>query len=239
MSDGEHSDAVADDPVAPSPVRGERGLLAEIAVIVVGVLIALTADQGVQWLNWRSQVSDARQALRGELGHNLVAIRKRMALAPCIDRRIAELDAALSELQNGTSARLAGRIGRPLSTNMQDTVWDVMKSGDVAAQLPLDERLRYAQLYAGLQTLANIQVRERDIWAELQEFQGVQAPDAAARMRLRGLISRARWVNAAIGVTARDALSRMDEVGATPQRPTPIDVPRLEGLCQPLRANPA
>lgn len=225
-------------PLAPDPpaaTRGKRPLIAEIGIIVIGVLIALLAEQGVQWLNWRSQVSDARAALRGELGHNVVAIRKRLTLGRCIERRIGELETALAGWQSGTATRLGGRIGRPLSTNMQETVWAVMTSGEVAAQLPLDERLSYAQLYAGLQTLTNILVRERDIWAELQEFQDSGAPDPAARMRLRRLISQARWIDAAIGVTGRDALARMERIGATPQQFTPVDQARLEGLCDPLR----
>src|SRR3954464_2108182 len=42
----------------PKPVHNWREFLAEIGVVVIGVCIALAAEQTVEWLHWRTQVAE-------------------------------------------------------------------------------------------------------------------------------------------------------------------------------------
>jgi hypothetical protein len=44
----------------PKPWRGWREFLKEYAIIVVGVLTALAAEQGAEWHHWNHQVEVAR-----------------------------------------------------------------------------------------------------------------------------------------------------------------------------------
>ena len=46
----------------PGPIQNWRDLLKEVGVIVLGVSIALGAEQAVEWLHWRSEVTAARAA---------------------------------------------------------------------------------------------------------------------------------------------------------------------------------
>ena len=56
----------------PKPWHGLREFLKEYAIIVVGkVLTALAAEQAVEWLHTRTEVAEAREALRHELGANV------------------------------------------------------------------------------------------------------------------------------------------------------------------------
>ena len=49
----------------PKPLHGWREFLGEVGIIVVGVLIALGAEQVVETLHWRSAVASERDAPPG------------------------------------------------------------------------------------------------------------------------------------------------------------------------------
>ena len=42
----------------PKAIRNWREMLTEVGTIVLGVSIALAAEQGVEYIHWRNQVSD-------------------------------------------------------------------------------------------------------------------------------------------------------------------------------------
>ena len=51
----------------PKPVRTWRELLGEIGIIVIGVLIALGAEQAIEAIHERSEAAQLRSALKAEL----------------------------------------------------------------------------------------------------------------------------------------------------------------------------
>ena len=66
----------------PKPVRSWRELLTEIGIIVLSVCIARAAEQAVEWVHWRSQVTDARTVIATELAGNVRRGRVRSVLEP-------------------------------------------------------------------------------------------------------------------------------------------------------------
>jgi hypothetical protein len=57
----------------PEPLHGWRAFAGEVGIIVVGVLIALGAEQVVQSFTWHRDVRDFRAAVDTELDFNLAA----------------------------------------------------------------------------------------------------------------------------------------------------------------------
>jgi hypothetical protein len=55
----------------PKPLHGWREFAGEVGNIVVGVLIALGAEQVVQELHWHNAVSTQREALHAEIRGDL------------------------------------------------------------------------------------------------------------------------------------------------------------------------
>src|SRR5689334_672839 len=81
----------------PKPLHGWRAFAGEVGIIVIGVLIALGADQAVERWQWRAQAEEARTALRNEIGQdNLPQAYARLALAPCLLGKLDQLDAAFA-----------------------------------------------------------------------------------------------------------------------------------------------
>ena len=54
----------------PKAVHGWRELLTEIGIIVIGVLIALAAEQVVEWGRWREKIEVGRDAIHNEIATN-------------------------------------------------------------------------------------------------------------------------------------------------------------------------
>ena len=76
----------------PKPWHGVREFLKEYVIIVVGVLTALAAEQAVQWLHWQGKVRAANEQINLELSRANADAQERIALAPCVYRRIDQLE---------------------------------------------------------------------------------------------------------------------------------------------------
>ena len=75
----------------PKPVHGWRELLSEIVVIVIGVSIALGAEQLVETLHWREQVQSAHKALAADMSSVLGMAAERQGFSSCLDEHLNHL----------------------------------------------------------------------------------------------------------------------------------------------------
>lgn len=90
----------------PSPLNGWRVFWGEVGIIVLGVLLALGAQQVVEALSWRGQVRDFRAAVDRELGENLSIYEIRLRQNDCVSRRLAEVERLLAIPDGQTPGRL-------------------------------------------------------------------------------------------------------------------------------------
>ena len=98
----------------PKPVHGLRDFLKEVGIIVLGVSIALAAEQAVE--NWRQhrQYAEARRAMYAELSANLTNIRQRRKNIVCTVQRMHDIDVILDRAQSGQPVE--AWIGRRFDT---------------------------------------------------------------------------------------------------------------------------
>lgn len=80
----------------PEPPHGWRGLFWEVAVVVVGVLLALGAQQVADTLYWRSQAANAKQNIEAELLEHERDGYERRAVLPCLKNQLVLLSKRLS-----------------------------------------------------------------------------------------------------------------------------------------------
>src|SRR6185437_6611981 len=94
----------------PKPWHGLREFLKEYAIIVVGVLTALAAEQGVEWL----RAQEAMDALRGGIRRELILDRAHWEAVRAQDACVAQrLDAILAWATSSPPQALATRIKMP------------------------------------------------------------------------------------------------------------------------------
>lgn len=175
--------------------RGWRWFLAEYAVVFAGVLTALGAEQLVSNLNQQAEIREARRALDAELAWNLTALQLRNEQAPCVDRRLDELDRWTDGWRTGGSGPLAGAVGRPVGLSFRTAVWGA--AADVVAHMRFEEKVTYAQIYDDLANSQALRDREGDLWLSLGELQwsGVATPERQGRVKAD--IDALRRLNAA------------------------------------------
>lgn len=148
----------------PKPVHSWREFMSEILVIVVGISIALSGEQTLEWFHWQHEVAETRAALRNEIGRDLDSLNFIIAEEPCIDRRLAEAGSALGV---PGAPPLKRPLGQPQFPNMPTAAWDVARASGVVSHLPEEEALHYRAIYTELDwTKARIDEQRSD-WATL------------------------------------------------------------------------
>ncbi|WP_304170484.1 hypothetical protein [Phenylobacterium aquaticum] len=148
----------------PKPVHSWREFASEILVIVVGITIALSGEQTLEWLHWRHEVAETRAALRKEVGIDLDSLDFIISEEPCIDRRLAEVGSALGV---PGAPPLKRPLGQPQFPNMPSAAWDVARASGVVSHLPQEEASHYRSIYTELEwTKARIDEQRSD-WATL------------------------------------------------------------------------
>src|ERR1700739_4565204 len=76
----------------PKPLHGWREFAGEVGIIVLGVLIALSADAAVEDWQWRHKVELVRKSLMGELGNDRGRWEVDLATSRCAMGDLDRLD---------------------------------------------------------------------------------------------------------------------------------------------------
>lgn len=153
------------------PIHGWREFVGEVGIIVLGVLIALAAEQTVQGLEWAHKVRLATEAMRSELGDDDgPQIYQRAMMHPCLYARLNALRAAVEggaprpevvrladsyrvEFLTFDSLAQANAVASGVTAHMRPETLDALNS--VYALMPLLDRThgREAQDIARLRAL--------------------------------------------------------------------------------------
>ncbi len=220
----------------PKPLHGWREFAGEVGIIVLGVLIALSAEQAVEMLHWRNEVADARRALDQEVAYNIGAIAKRQQEAPCIDRRLQEIRALLTGNTHGTVSRPRAPLGQPQLWRPRTNAWQAAMAGQAAERMPLPTRVGYAELYDGFQWYAQKAADETDAWSVLGELDdpGSLSPEDLAAVRLAR--SRAQVAADKMNANLPRIVAAAAKFGVKPEAvvETPLTASAIRALCRPL-----
>ena len=209
---------------------------AEMLIVAAGVALGLWATQWAESRQVQAQVNDAYYVLADELGDNLWAMRFRQAVAPCVQRRIADLRRWNEQQSRGAANPLPADIGTPGSLTILDSVWDVSKSGQVVAKMPLETRRRYAAVYDLFENVASFQRLERDVWFQIGDFGGLSRISPPEQARLNGLLLRATAFDQSIGAFVPGILSDLARLKVElPNEPLDVAALRKRNICKPLK----
>ena len=221
----------------PKPLHGWREFAGEVGIIVIGVLIALGAEQVVETIHGDAQVRLFRGAVNDELAYDLGSYKQRLMLGPCVRARLAELDHVIASDRAGKPRLMEGLSHWPVSFSLRTSVW-TGRTADVEARMPLQTRLAYAQIYDDLANYEVHRVDERNAWMELGAFDGARELSSTDLMRLRGLVSKLRWIDGIILANWPEEAERGQTLGIYPMRDR-RDPPLDRRVCSsflPLRA---
>ena len=151
----------------PKPLHGWREFAGEVGIIVVGVLIALGAEQIVESIHWDHEVEAERASLLQEAKDSLDGVAVRQRQQPCVDRRLAEIRMALERHRRGEAVRLSGRIGYPVVQWATRGSWPIALSGQALSHMKHDDKIAFSDLFGAFDFWDGLREQERQTWYRL------------------------------------------------------------------------
>jgi hypothetical protein len=153
----------------PKPLHGWREFAGEVGIIVLGVLIALSAEQVVE--SWHSQreIHETSEALNSELGRDLGAFNWRWNQRPCLRPRVVEIDRWARSMGGPQPLKLRKEVTEPSFFAIHTAVWKAT-SGEVSARMPVETKLGYADMYDAVGVFDEIQRDEAKAWTVIESY---------------------------------------------------------------------
>jgi hypothetical protein len=191
----------------PKPLHGWRAFAGEVAIIVLGVLIALGAEQVVETIHWRQRLHDSDRALELELGESVGQAIVRVRENSCVEQRLDWLAVAVDQAAASKHLPPIGRVPPPIYFTWPSGAWQSMVSGDIANHEDREKLQALSGAYDYIADINQLQRREIDVWTNVYQLVGpgrdFSDTDAASA---RAAISDARSVNRMIVVAAARAV---------------------------------
>ena len=153
---------------ALKPLAGWRHFAGEVGVIVLGVLLALGAQQAVEQWQLGKDVSAFRETIDREIGFNLYTQDVRYVQIDCDQRRVAQVRDWLEKSRSGAPMPpIYPR--RTIGSAPYRGVWN-SRDADTYRQLPAEVRQKYAMFYDGDDNLQESRITQNNFWQELRRF---------------------------------------------------------------------
>jgi hypothetical protein len=180
----------------PKPPDGWNRVAWDLAIVTVGVLIALAAQQAVDAWEWRQRVQIVRQSLMGELANDRARWDYDLAGAKCALSEIGQIDSG-ARGEATISAPSFPFIRSSQIMTMHTTNWTVAAGGEALDHFPVREQLAFAGLYAGISNRQVSIAQASDAMDRVQTLMPL-ASDPNARRELRETLGDLRTAAASI-----------------------------------------
>ena len=134
----------------PKPLHGWREFAGEVGIIVIGVLIALGAEQVVDDWQWHRKVAAVRKALISELRNDRARWEFDVQDSRCA---IRQLDSLNAWARGGATGKEPAHNAVGATSNfflMHSASWALASSSQTLDHFPLDQQLAFATLYDGM-----------------------------------------------------------------------------------------
>lgn len=197
----------------PKPIHGWRQFFNEVAVIAVGIAIALGGEEVVTTWNEHRYANKSFEAIKDEVEVNLGRMQSRITTADCIDRRLDEI-AAYVEHPEGK--KRPSWVGRPQVWAMQTSAVGAARSYGSLTVLPREEQMTISTVYSTMDQFADIEKDEQWAWAELRSITEDREITDSDKSSLRQALQRARYSAWLLRTTAEQAIQEARAIGVRP-----------------------
>jgi hypothetical protein len=217
----------------PKPLNDWREFVGEVAIIVIGVLIALSAEELVSRVHERGLGTETRASLQDEISQNLGRLANRQSKAGCLHRRLSEVGALLSTARAGEPIAEVHWIGRPPISAVQNARWQAALNGGRVALLRNEEQSDFADMYTSLERFQEAEQLEQQAWAKLRGIAGLMELAPARDAALSDALQEARYYAWWLGLMAEEAQAVGEQLGV---RASGV-APTRSSLCIPMNTS--
>lgn len=209
----------------PKALHGWHDFAKEVGIIVLGVLIALSAEQLVQVWHWHEVAKETRKALTNEIEYSALFSIERVAVQQCLRDRIVHLATKLNSGSPNWTAdpMVLGHPRRPIGVPGIDPSvplvyrtphrpwlgdeWETAKSTGVLNHIDREDVRNFEFIYRSINELRSLQDQETSIIPELSYLSFRQNLQPRSRMQALATLSRLDEVNSLQGIMAQQILS--------------------------------
>lgn len=157
----------------PKPLHGWKAFFNEIAVIAIGILIALGLEAVAEWAHWQHKAGDGRERLRMELDANFGFAAEQATVTPCI---LAQLDRLRDHLAAGKDAKSPMEVDKfpsndavlrlPTRTWANNT-WEALQQDGTASHFSEHEQRYIGSFYGQLGVMKGLVSQSGDVAGQM------------------------------------------------------------------------
>ena len=205
-----------------NPPNGWNAVAWELAIVVLGVLIALGAQEAAEELRWRDEVRLTEDALTIEIADSVVHASERQMVSRCLSDRLGNLIGKVSSNQGrwmgdpmpiNRSPRAVTTVSnapyrtpnRPWSGN----VWEAAQNGGVFNHMKRERVAAFSKVYARMEGLRGVNEAEHQVFPQLLFLSFDTSLDAGTRQQALSRLGQLDWLN---GTIVLDGKMLIDEV---------------------------
>ena len=199
----------------PKPLHGWRAFAGEVGIIVVGVLIALGAEQVVEEWRWHEKVGRAEDAMRIELGaDDGPQAYGRVAIGRCLDQRIGRIHDGAGRVPTAQLRQWISAYQPPVR-GWDSEAWKAVLASDIGGHIDAERLIQWSSPYRLMPMLNDSNDQERGDVVELHEALPVAGEPTAADLQKVRLIAAKLWdENTKMSGVSQLALRRIESNGA-------------------------
>jgi hypothetical protein len=199
------------------PPHGWDAVGWELAIVTLGVVIALGAQQIVEGMSDRSTASETRAEVTDELNSNLMSLALRQAAEPCVQRRLNDLRAIVTEWEKTGSFATPKWVSQAPMIVIELSRYDASQSAGRLALLSGEEQYRMGAIAARLRKFDQWQTAERVPWGRLRALQsGASSLSKNDQADIRGALQDASTLDYMAKVNVAEALPMARKFGFRP-----------------------
>jgi hypothetical protein len=193
----------------PKPLHGWREFVGEVGIIVVGVLIALSAEQIIELRHWHTAAKQASAAIEAELAEQEGHAIERLAVQRCLTGQLNALYTRLAAYRGGewkgmpmavspgakdASVRMIAAAYRAPERLWLSDAWETARSNGVLNHLPASTVSEFAEAYSSGNSMRLFQTEENEAAAKLVPLAldgPIDAQDRAAFLQALATVDHA------------------------------------------------
>jgi hypothetical protein len=218
----------------PKPLHGWRQFMGEVGIIVLGVLIALGAEQLVGIVHQRSEAEQAKDDVKLEIAKNLASMVQRQKTEECVQRRLNAIGLYLAALNRGERPAQPKWIGRPQVWTMSTTRWTAATSTE--GLLTPDEHSTFSNIYVDMNEFVLEEHEEQLAWAELRAMTYLANVNRFQQADFVRALQVGRFTDWRISLEIDQSIENARDLGITPAANAR---PGSRSACLPISMDPS
>lgn len=203
----------------PKPLHGWREFAGEVAIIVIGVLIALAAQQIVDDWMWKKKAGAAREDIKTELQESYIDAKERLVVEQCINSQLDRLALTVTTAKDTVAPvqmvvlHHLPMIYRTPTRDWKQTSWNSAISDGVRPHLERTELDKLDLAYSSIESLRGLDQAVTMAQGNLSVLAHPIEVDPSVKTQLLAAIETERARTGRMALDSEQLVQTLDELG--------------------------